>query len=171
MADQFDLNNLELDDNSREVLPDGDYKFTVASHEFGYYSGDSTKIPPNTQQITVMLEIPFYKDGVVSMAKVRNQFNVYAKAMFAIRQFVEAIKLVPEKGRQKINIDDIDGRTGVCSLTTVESKNGNEFNNVAMFYPPSKAPLKTANDDAWEHRDDPLEVPAVPDDLEVPFEI
>ena len=74
MSNQLNINNLELDDNTFEVLPDGDYHFTVESHEVGYATSD--KMPPNTQQITCYLEIPFIKDGDVKTVKVRNNLNV-----------------------------------------------------------------------------------------------
>ena len=166
MSDQLNINNLELDDNTFEVLPDGDYHFTVDSHEVGYATSD--KMPPNTQQITCYLEIPFIKDGDVKTVKVRNNLNVYKKALFAIRQFVECIGMVPEKGKAKIDLEKIDGMTGVCSITTMESKNGNEFNRVQLFYPPSKVPAVTLNDDAWKRKDESgfLEVG---DDPELPF--
>lgn len=156
MADQLNINNLELDDNTFEVLPDGDYHFTVASHSIGYATSD--KMPPNTQQITCNLEIPFMKDGTVTTATVRNNLNVYKKALFAIRQFVECIGMVPEKGKMSVDLDKIDGLSGICSITTIESANGNEFNRVQVFYPPSKAPATTMNDDAWAKNDDFLEV-------------
>ena len=154
---EFNLNNLALDDNTFDVLPDGDYHFTVESHEVDYYSGSSDKIPANTQQIICHLEIPFIEDGDVKTAKVRNTLNVYKKALFAIRQFVECIGMVPEKGKMNVDMDKVDGRTGICSIMTVEGKNGN-FNRVQQFYPPSKAPAVTANDDAWSTRDTFLEV-------------
>ena len=165
MAENFNINNLELDDNTFEILPDGDYHFTVASHEVGYAT--SEKMPPNTQQISCYLEIPFMKDGEVKTAKIRNNLNVYKKALFAIRQFVECIGMVPEKGKVKIDLEKMDGMTGICSITTKESSKGNEFNNVQYFYPPSKAPAVTANDDAWEKRDGFMEVS---DDFD-PFDI
>lgn len=145
---ELNINNLELDDNSFVVLPDGDYHFTVESHEIGYSSSD--KLPPNTQQIVCYLEIPFNKNGEIITAKVRNSLNVYKKALFAIRQFVECIGMVPEKGKSAVDMDKIDGKTGICALTTIEGKNGNEYNQVQRFYPPSKAPAVTANDDAWD---------------------
>ena len=148
MADQYNITNLELDDNSFEVIPDGDYHFRVTSYEIGYATSD--KMPPNTQQIICNLEIPFMKDGVVAYAKVRNNLNLYSKAMFAIRQFAECIGLVPEKGRQKVDLTQMVGKSGVCAITIGESKRGNEFNNVETFYAPSKAPAATANDDAWK---------------------
>lgn len=160
---EFNLNNLELDDNSFEVLPEGDYHFTVDSHEIGYYSGDSKKIPPNTQQIIVHLAITT-NDG--NEVKVRNTFNIYKQMFFLLRQFSECIGLCPEKGKFSFNVDAIDGRTGVCAITVGESQRGNKFNNVQTFYAPSKAPAVTANDDAWNGRDSFLEVT---DDEDDPF--
>lgn len=151
---EFNLNNLELDDNSFEVLPEGDYHFTVDSHEIGYYSGNSTKIPPNTQQIIVKLRVPTADGEVV----VRNTFNIYKNMLFLLRQFSECIGMCPEKGKFAFNVDNIDGRTGVCSITVGESARGNKFNNVQTFYAPSKAPAVTENDDAWAQRDAFLEM-------------
>lgn len=157
MANELNINNLMLDDNTIEVLPDGDYHFTVTSHEVGYATSD--KMPPNTQQVACYLEIPYMKDGEVCTASVRNNLNIYKKALFAVRQFVECIGMVPERGKLAVDLDKMDGRTGICSLTTRESKNGNEFNNVQMFYPPSKAPAVTANDEAWKKKDDFIQLP------------
>lgn len=161
---EFNINNLELDDNSFYVLPEGDYHFKVASHEVGYAT--SEKLPPNTQQITCYLEIPIIEDGDTKTVTVRNSLNVYKKALFAIRQFVECVGMVPEKGKVKIDLDKIDGLEGVCSIVIIESSNGNEFNRVQTFYPPSKAPAVTLNDEAWKKRDDFLEVG---EDANVPF--
>jgi hypothetical protein len=161
---EFNINNLELDDNSFYVLPEGDYHFKVASHEVGYAT--SEKLPPNTQQITCYLEIPIIEDGETKTVTVRNSLNVYKKALFAIRQFVECVGMVPEKGKVKIDMDKIDGLEGVCSIVIIESSNGNEFNRVQTFYPPSKAPAVTLNDEAWKKRDDFLEVG---EEADVPF--
>ena len=154
MAIELNINNLTLDDNSFEVLPDGDYHFTVERHEVGYYSGNSDKIPPNTQVVTCYLTIPYLKDGILSIATIRNNLNIYSKALFAIRQFTDCIGLTPEKGRAtNLNLEKMDGMSGICAITTAETKKGNEINNVAVFYAPSKAPVKTANDDAWAQND------------------
>lgn len=154
MAEQFDLNNLVLDDNSFDTVPDGDYHFTVESHELDYYSGNSEKIPPNTQQIICHLSVPFEKDGEIKTAKIRTTFNVYRKALFAIRQFAECIGMCPEKGQFHFDHNKIDGLSGVCQISKGTSSKGNEFNQVDLFYPPSKVPVVTANGDAWKKRDD-----------------
>ncbi len=154
MSEQFNLNNLTLDDNTFEVIPDGDYHFTVASHEIQYST--SEKLPPNTQMVVCHLEIPFMKDGELKTAKVRNNLNIYSKALFAIRQFVECIGMAPEKGKVNLDLEKMDGLTGVCAITTRESSNGNEYNQVQSFYPPSKVPATTANDEAWANKDKDL---------------
>lgn len=163
MAENLNITNLELDDNQFTVIPDGDYHFTVDSHEVGYATSD--KLPANTQQVTCYLDIPYLDEsGQVQHAKVKNNLNIYKKALFAVRQFVECIGMVPEKGRIKVNLEEIDGKTGVCAITTATTKRGNEINNVQMFYPPSKVPASTANDEAWKKQDDFM---VLPDDIDI----
>ena len=164
MAEQFNISNLTLDDNTFEVIPDGDYHFTVASHEVGYST--SEKMPPNTQQIVCYLEIPIVKDGEVKTVTVRNNLNLYKKALWAVRQFAECIGIVPEKGKFNVDLTKMDGLEGVCSITTFTGNDGNDRNRVGVFYPPSKVPAVTANDNAWEKRDGFLSVGA---DDGVPF--
>lgn len=154
MSENLNINNLTLDDNTFTTLPDGDYHFTVKSHEIGYYSGDSDKIPPNTQVVTVYLEIPYLKEGSLSYCKVKNNLNIYKKALFAIRQFTDCIGLTPEKGKASINLESMDDHEGICNIERFESKNGNEYNRVKICYAPSKAPTITLNDEAWKmHKD------------------
>jgi hypothetical protein len=153
---ELNINNLTLDDNTFKVLPDGDYHFTVAGHEVGYATSD--KLPPNTQQIKCELEVPVMEDGDVVTVIIRNNLNVYKKALFAIRQFVEAIRMVPEKGKASIDLEKIDGLSGVCAVSVYESASGNQYNRVERFYPPSKVPAVTANDEAWSRKDGFLEV-------------
>ena len=160
MSENYNIQNLSLDDNTFEVLPDGDYHFIVASHEVGYAT--SEKLPPNTQQIKCWIEIPVKRDGEVKVITVKNNLNIYKKAMFAIRQFVECIGLATEKGKVNIDLTQMDGMNGICSIGTREY-NGNEYNNVDKFYPPSKAPAVTANDDAW------TEYNTVGDNDDLPF--
>ena len=154
---EFNLNNLVLDDNSFDVLPDGDYHFKVDSHSIEF--AQSEKLPPNTQQIVCYLEIPFEDNGEIKTVTVKNRLNVYKKALFAIRQFAECIGLCPEKGKFAFNVDKIDGMAGICNITTGTSTRGNQYNNVQTFYPPSKAPAVTSNDDAWQ-----TYIAEVPDD-------
>lgn len=150
MAETYDINNLTLDSNEFVTVQPGDYHFKVVGHEIDYYSGSSEKIPQGTQIVVTYLEVPFHdEEGNLQIANIRNNLNIYKKAMFVVRQFVECIGLVGEKGRESVNLDDMDGRTGICSLIC-NVYNGNEYNNVDEFYAPSKAPKVTDNDKAWE---------------------
>ena len=149
MAENYDITNLTLDSNEFITAKAGDYHFMVVGHEVDYYSGNSEKIPQGTQVVIAYLEVPFFDEsGMLQVAQVRNNLNIYKKAMFAVRQFVETIGLVGEKGRASINLEDMDGHSGVCSLI-VNVYNGNEYNRVDEFFPPSKAPTITDNDSAW----------------------
>lgn len=148
MAENLNLDNLFLDDNDFMTVPEGDYRFEVTDYELDFST--SPKLPENTQVITVHMRVPYKtEDGIVDVA-VRHKLNVYSKALFAIRQFFESIGLMPEKGRAKMPpLDQIIGKTGVCKLIIGVSTKGNEYNQVDMCYPPSKAPNVTNNDDAW----------------------
>lgn len=148
MAENYDLNNLMLDDNNFTTVPEGDYHFTVEDYELDYSSSD--KMPENTQVIRVHMSIPFINDGVKDSASVTLNLNVYSKALFAIRQFFESIGLMPEKGRAKMpNLDLMKGKSGICHILQGVSSRGNEYNQVEKCYPPSKAPGVCKNDDAW----------------------
>lgn len=166
MADNYDITNLTLDDNSFELLPEGDYRFKVESFEVAYI-GAGSKIPQGTQQITTFLSIPVIKDGEIKSVTVKNNLNIYSKALFAVRQFAESIGLCPEKGRSNLNLTSMTGHEGVCSIEVRESSRGNQFNSVMTFYPPSKAPKHVLNDDAWNRSG--LEKAVSEGDL--PFEI
>ena len=148
---ELNINNLTLDDNSFKLLDEGAYRFKVAGHSIDYYSGNSTKIPANTQVVSCELEIPFTDEsGNISTVVVRNNLNIYKKALFAVRQFAECVGLCSEKGRESINLEDMDEKTGVCEITHREGNDGNEYNNVKICYPPSRAPKVCLNDEEWK---------------------
>lgn len=147
----FDLHNLELNDNQFDVLPAGSYRFRVTSVEEGFYGGNSDKIPNGTQQLIAHLDIPYTNEsGDYKVASVKSTYNIYAKAMFALRQFVESIGLCKENGKITFNMDDAIGKDGVCEIEIRTSSRGNEFPSVKACYPPSKAPKKCVNEKEWK---------------------
>jgi hypothetical protein len=135
---EFNLNNLVLDDNSFDVLPDGDYHFKVDSHSIEF--AQSEKLPPNTQQIVCYLEIPFEDNGEIKTVTVKNRLNVYKKALFAIRQFAECIGLCPEKGKFAFNVDKIDG---------LEINEGVSMTAEALKKEVSSESFNSSDDSAW----------------------
>lgn len=146
----YDLHDLELNDNSFDVVPAGTYRFRVDSVEEGFYSGKSDKIPNGTQQLIAYFAIPYTSEnGEYKIASVKSTFNIYAKAMFALRQFAESIGMCKESGKFTFNMDDVFGKDGICEIEVRTSKNGNQFARVKSCYPPSKAPKTCTNDKEW----------------------
>lgn len=146
----FDLHNIQLDDNQFDEVPAGTYRFRVNRLEEGFYSGNSEKIPNGTQQIIAYFDIPYTADsGEYKIATVKSTFNIYAKAMFALRQFAECIKLCPETGKFSFDMDAANGKDGICEIETRTSTKGNNFPSVKTCYPPSKAPKACLNDKEW----------------------
>jgi hypothetical protein len=130
-----------------ELIPAGSYRFVVKSHSIGYSNSD--KFPPNTQTVDCFLEIPYYKDGKLKITTVINKLFICSRMLFAVRRFTDCIGLTPEHGRAVVNLDEIDGKTGICAITTSTSYKGNKYNKAYDFYAPSKFPPITMNDEAW----------------------
>ena len=146
----FDLHNLELNDNQFDVLPAGSYRFRVTALEEGFYSGNSDKIPNGTQQIIAHFDIPYTSEaGDYKIASVKTTFNIYTKALFALRQFAECIGMCQENGKFTFDMDKAQGQDGVCEIEIRTSSRGNDFPSVKTCYPPSKAPKKCANETEW----------------------
>lgn len=148
----YDLHNLQLDDNQFDVVPAGTYRFRVTNLEEGFYTGNSEKIPNGTQQVIAYFDIPYTSEaGEYKIASVRSTFNIYAKALFALRQFAESIGMCKENGKFTFNMDEAKGKDGICEIEVRTSSRGNEFPSVKSCYPPSKAPKVCANDKEWKN--------------------
>lgn len=148
----LDLHNLELNDNQFDVVPAGSYKFRVTNVEEGFYSGKSDKIPNGTQQLIAYFDIPYTTEsGEYKIANIKTTFNIYARALFALRQFAECIGLCKENGKFTFDMDKVVGKDGVCEIEIRTSTNGNDFPSVKSCYPPSKAPKACANDKEWSN--------------------
>lgn len=162
----FDLHNLVLEDNQFSVVPAGTYRFRVNSVEEGFYSGKSEKIPNGTQQLIAYFDIPYTTEsGEYKIASVKANFNVYAKAMFALRQFAECIGMCKENGKFAFNMDEAAGKDGVCEIEVRTSAAGNDFPSVKTCYPPSKVPETCSNEKEWDN----FVKGVVPVDEEDPF--
>ena len=148
----LDLHNLELNDNQFDVVPAGSYKFRVTNVEEGFYSGKSDKIPNGTQQLIAYFDIPYTTEaGEYKIANIKTTFNIYTRALFALRQFAECIGLCKENGKFTFDMDKVVGKDGVCEIEIRTSTNGNDFPSVKNCYPPSKAPKACANDKEWSN--------------------
>ena len=136
-----------LQDKTLTPLTNGAYHFIVKSHSIGH--ANSYKFPPNTPVVDCHLEIPYFENNTLKTTLVTNRLFVSQRTLFAIRQFTDCIGLTPEAGRVRVDLDNIDGRPGVCAMATTVSENGYSFNSITAFYAPSIRPLVILNDDAW----------------------
>lgn len=147
----YDLHNLQLDDNLFDTIPAGSYRFRVTDLEEGFYSGTSAKIPNGTQQIIAHLDVPYTSEsGEYKVTSVKSTYNIYAKALFALRQFAESIGMCAENGKFTFDMDKAKDMDGICEIEIRTSNKGNDFPSVKSCYPPSKAPKVCANDKEWE---------------------
>ena len=103
-------------------------------------------------KLIAYFDIPYTNEaGEYKIASVKSTFNVYAKALFALRQFAESIGMCKENGKFTFNMDEVNGKDGICEIEVRTSANGNEFPSVKSCYPPSKAPKVCANDKEWKN--------------------
>lgn len=140
----------EIDDLEFKTVPEGDYRFYVDHYEEDYYQPrEGSKVPPCPMAV-VYLRIPFLDDdNEPQYVMVKSQLRLASNQMFNIRRFFESIGLMKEgSGKQKMMWSEINGKMGCAKITSTISANGNEYNNVDSFYPPSKAPLVCDNDRA-----------------------
>lgn len=139
----------EIDDLEFKTVPEGDYRFIVDHYEEDFYQPrEGGKIPPCPMAV-VYLKVPFLFEGEPQYVTVKTQLRLASNQMFNIRRFFESIGLMQEgSGKQKMLWSEISGKIGCAKITATISNNGNEYNNVDSFYPPSKAPLVCDNDSA-----------------------
>ena len=134
------------DEHLFDPLPSGNYFFAIKNHAVRY--SNSSNLPPNTQAVEYRFEIPYYRDNNLIIATVIYRLNVYAKSLRTIRQFTDCIGLTPEKGLVTVDLEKADGKTGICTLSTIMNKSGDKINVINNFYAPSKSP-NTENFMAW----------------------
>jgi hypothetical protein len=142
----------EIDDLEFKVVPEGDYRFIVDHYEEDYYQPrEGGKIPPCPMAV-VYLQVPFLDErNTPQYVTMKTQLRLASNQMFNIRRFFESIGLMKEgSGKQKMMWSEINGKIGCAKITATISNNGNEYNNVDSFYPPSKAPLVCDNDNAFQ---------------------
>ena len=142
----------EIDDLEFKVVPEGDYRFIVDHYEEDYYQPrEGSKIPPCPMAV-VYIKVPFMgDDNDPQFITMKTQLRLASNQMFNIRRFFESIGLMKEgSGKQKMLWSEINGKMGCAKITSTISNNGNEYNNVDSFYPPSKAPLVCDNDAALQ---------------------
>lgn len=124
---------IQKDDNF-ELLPDGDYDFTVKSFTRSRHNG-SEKLPPcNKAEVTITV---WGRDYPVD---IKHNFFLHTKCEGMISAFYVAIGLKKHGEKLKMNWNAVIGLKGKCkvyieSYTKKDSKEG-KSNKIKKFYSP-----------------------------------
>ena len=125
-------------DDAYQVLPEGDYHFTVKKFERARHSG-SEKIPScNKAVLTVAVS-----SGDAS-GEVQTNLFLHSKFEWKLCQFFTSIGQRRHGEAMRMNWGAVPGATGVCHMG-VRKWTGNdgkerESNEIAEFYDPETAP-------------------------------
>ena len=125
-------------DESFQVLPEGDYRFTVTRFERARHSG-SEKIPAcNKAVLTLSVS------GPEASGEVQTSLFLHSKFEWKLCQFFTAIGQRRPGEAMRMNWGAVPGSTGVCHVG-VRKWTGNdgkerEGNEINEFYDPEAAP-------------------------------
>ena len=137
--------NRELDwedeienDSSFELLPAGDYDFTVKTIERGRYPGGDKMGPCNMATVTFEVTGMHGETG-----EVRNNFYLNTACEGILCSFFTSIGMRQHGERVRMNWSAATGCKGRCKISVREYKKDGEtyqVNNIKKFYEPSAAP-------------------------------
>lgn len=141
MAD-FNNNELlgwedEIENDGFQLLPDGDYDFTVVNFERSRFAG-SEKCPEcNVANIT--LRIPYQGQNI----DIKHSFFMLKKNEWQLSQFFCCIGQKKHGEPLRMNWNLVVGAKGRCKIGK-KIYNGNDYNEVKKFYEPDDKPAQTA---------------------------
>ncbi len=124
------------------LIPEGDYRFTVAGFERGRHEG-SDKLPPcNKAIVTLRVELP---DGTTQ--DIKHNLFLHSKCEGLLSAFFTAIGLKKKGEPLKMNWNSVLGTSGRCKITvrnyTTKDGNSGQSNDIKKFYAPDEnAPAK-----------------------------
>lgn len=138
----------EVEESSFEILPDGDYKFTVSKFEKGWYEPKGNSTLPECDQALLEFTINWINEsGEAKTNKIGYDIKLCRKLQFLTYQFFECIGLRKKgDGTTKMPWSQVEGRSGICQIGHYEGKNGNVYNQVIKCYPVEDAPTVTKNE-------------------------
>lgn len=133
---------IQHDSSPFQILPEGDYIFTVKKFERARHSG-SEKIPPCSKAILTLAVINGEAHGEVQTA-----LFLHTKVEWKLCQFFTAISQRKRGETIRPNWGGVPGSGGVCHVG-VRKWMGNdgkerESNEITEFYDPEKAPSVSA---------------------------
>lgn len=144
----------EIEESDFELVPDGDYQFTVTDFERAWwepYNPDTSKIQA-CNQANIELTIDWMNgNGQMRSSKIQHRLKLTRSLQFLIYQFFECVGLRKKgDGTTKMPWDQIVGKTGICQVGHHEDTKGNTYNDIIKCYTPENAPTVTNNGAASE---------------------
>ena len=129
---------IKRDDSPFQVLPEGDYNFTVKKFERARHGG-SEKIPACNKAV---LTVAIFNAG--ASGEVQTNLFLHSKFEWKLCQFFTSIGQRKHGEAMRMNWGAVPGSTGVCHVG-VRKWTGNdgkerESNEITEFYDPESAP-------------------------------
>lgn len=142
----------EVEESEYEVMPDGDYAFTVTQFERAWYEAKPDSKIASCHQANIELTINWKNDkGMDRTSKLTHKLKLSRSLQFMIYQFFESIGLRKKgDGSTKMPWDSIIGKTGICQIGHHDDSKGNTYNDIVKCYPAELAPKVTKNESTPE---------------------
>lgn len=125
----------EVEDNSQQLIPEGEYNFTVTSFERGRFNG-SDKMPSCPQaSLKLLIDTP---DGQMPL---HCNLLLHTNLQWKLYQFFTSIGLKSHDGKITMNWGAVPGASGKCKITVRQYKKkdgGTGESNDVFFLEPAK---------------------------------
>ena len=138
----------EVVEQSFELMPEGDYHFTVTGMERGWYEPRRPGKISACNQADIELSFSWTNaNGQRRNNKLTYSLKLTQSLAFLIFNFFEGIGLHKSgDGMTRFPWDRIVGCKGIAKVTQREGSTGRVFNSVESVYTPDKAPKVCADD-------------------------
>ena len=139
----------EVEEQPFELMPDGDYRFTVTGMERAWFEPKraDSKISACNQ---ANIELTFNwrsAAGFRRTSKLTHKLKLTSSLSFLIFKFFAGIGLHKEgDGMKRFPWGDIMGKKGVARIGSYQGSNGQTYNSIDDIYTPETAPTVCAND-------------------------
>lgn len=138
----------EVNESEFEILPDGDYIFTVTGFERAFYEPRTpdSKIGA-CQQANIEFTIKWTNSaGIARENKLVHKLKLWRSLEFLIYQFFECVGLKKKgDGSSVMPWGQIIGKTGICAIGHHTDNKGNDYNDIVKCYPTELAPTVVKN--------------------------
>ena len=123
-------------ENDFELIPDGDYSFTVLSYERGQYEPKEGAKMCACPTVTLTLGIRVTNpDGSTEQRETRHNLFLNTKQEGKISEFFEGVGLKKKGDKFKMAWNSVIGKTGKLKMGKRKGNSGDvEFNDVKKFY-------------------------------------